>query len=187
LPPSGAGCARWPGGGGRCFYQVAAKAVSATFTAFCAHLLAAYPTAPVVAVICDNVIIHRSKIVQRWLQTYPRLRILHGARYSPHDNPIERIWGALKTYMANSPTLTIQGRIRQVHAFFRERTPSNCWPPPRRTAPRGSPTAPANHEQAASALVASAELPVVDLHARIQPGLQVGRAGQHGLHSGAVT
>jgi len=55
------------------------------FTAFCAHLLAAYPTAPVVAVSCDNVIIHRSKIVQRWLQTHPRLRILHGACYSPHD------------------------------------------------------------------------------------------------------
>ena len=39
---------------GRCFYQVAAKAVSATFTAFCVHLLAAYPTAPVLAVICDE-------------------------------------------------------------------------------------------------------------------------------------
>jgi hypothetical protein len=71
----------------RCFYQVAAKAVSATFTALCAHLLAAYPTAPVVAVICDNLTIHRSKIIQRWLQTPPRLQILHGARYRPHDNP----------------------------------------------------------------------------------------------------
>jgi hypothetical protein len=30
---------------------------------------------PVVAVICDNVIIHRSKILQRWLQTRPRLGI----------------------------------------------------------------------------------------------------------------
>jgi hypothetical protein len=64
----------------------------------------------------------RSKIVQRWLRKHPRLRVLHGARYSPHDNPIERIWGALKTHLANSPTLTIQGRIRQVHAFFRART-----------------------------------------------------------------
>jgi transposase len=108
---------------GRFFYQVAAKAVSATFTAFLEQLLAVYPSAPVVAVICDNVIIHRSKIVQRWLRKHPRLRVLHGARYSPHDNPIERIWGALKTHLANSPTLTIQGRIRQVHAFFRARTP----------------------------------------------------------------
>ena len=63
---------------GRFFYQVTRKAVSATFTAFCEQLLAAYPTAPVVAVICDNVIIHRSKIVQRWLGKHPRLQVLHG-------------------------------------------------------------------------------------------------------------
>ena len=49
-----------------------------------------------------------------------------GARYIPHDNPVERIWGALKAWLANSPTLTIQGRVRQVHAFFRARTPSRC-------------------------------------------------------------
>jgi transposase len=76
----------------------------------------------VVAVICDKVIIHRSKIVGRWLRKHPRLRVLHGARYSPHDNPVERIWGALKAYLANSPTLTIAGRVRQVHAFFRARS-----------------------------------------------------------------
>ena len=93
------------------------QSASATFTAFLEQLLAGLPSAPVVAVICDNVIIHRSKIVQRRLRTQPRLRVLHGARYSPHDNPIERIWDALKTHLANSPTLTIQGRIRQVHAF----------------------------------------------------------------------
>ena len=26
----------------------------------------------------------------------PRMRLLYGARYSPHHNPVERIWGALK-------------------------------------------------------------------------------------------
>jgi transposase len=77
-----------------------------------------------VAVVCDNVIIHRSKLVQRWLAAHPRLRVLHGARYSPRDNPTERIWGALKAWLANSPTLTIQGRVREVHAFFRDRTPA---------------------------------------------------------------
>ena len=68
---------------GQWFYQVTRKAISTSFTAFCEHLLAAYPAAPVVAVICDNVIIHRSKIVQRWLATHPRIQVLHGARYSP--------------------------------------------------------------------------------------------------------
>src|SRR6266545_3476761 len=173
---------------GQWFYQVTRKAISATFTAFCEQLLAAYSAAPAVAVVCDNVIIHRSKIVQRWLATHPRLLVLHGARYSPHDNPVERIWGALKAWLANNPTLTIQSRIRQVHAFFRERTPEQLLAT---AAPHSPPWLPdgytQNHEQAASALVAPAELPVVDLHAGIQPGLHVGRAGQHGLHSGAVT
>jgi transposase len=107
---------------GQWFYQVTRKAVSASFTAFCEQLLAAYPAAPLVAVVCDNVSIHHSKIVQAWLASHPRLRVLHGARYSPHDNPVERIWAALKAALANSPTLTIAGRIRQVHAFFRQRT-----------------------------------------------------------------
>lgn len=111
---------------GRFLYQVAHKAISATFTCFLEQLLAAYPTAPVVAVICDNVIINRSKLVQRWLATHPGMRVLHGARYSSHDNPVERIWVALKAWLANSPTLTIQGRIRQVHAFFRGRSPRRC-------------------------------------------------------------
>ncbi len=108
---------------GQWFYQVTRKAISATFIAFCQQLLTAYPAAPAVALVCDIVIIHRSKLVQRWLGAHPRL-LVHGARYSPHDNPVERIWDALKAWLANNPTLTIQGRVRQVHAFFRGRTPA---------------------------------------------------------------
>jgi Winged helix-turn helix/DDE superfamily endonuclease len=55
---------------GRWFYQVARKAVSATFIAFLDQLAAGYPAAPTVAVVCDNVIIHHPKTVQRgWLPT----------------------------------------------------------------------------------------------------------------------
>jgi transposase len=107
---------------GRWFYQVTRKAVSATFIQFMEHILAGYPDAPVVVLVLDNVIIHRSKKVQAWLRTQPRMRLLYGARYSPHHNPVERVWGVLKAALANSPTLTIAGRIRQVHAFFRQRT-----------------------------------------------------------------
>jgi transposase len=129
---------------GRCFYQVARKAVSATFTTFCQTLLEAYPAAPIVVVICDNVIIHRSKLVRRWLATHPRLLVLHGARYSPHDNPVERIWGALKAWLANSPTLTIAGRVRQVHAFFRDRTDAQLLAT---AAPSSSPWLPEDYGQ----------------------------------------
>ena len=129
---------------GRWFYQVTRKAISVTFTAFCEQLLAAYPTAPVVAVICDNVIIHRSRIVQRWQQAHPRLLVLHGARYSPHDNPVERIWAVLKRWLANSPTSTVQGRIRQVHAFFRQRAPAQMLAT---AAPHSSPWLPEGYVQ----------------------------------------
>jgi transposase len=129
---------------GQWFYQVTRKAVSAGFTAFCEQLLGAYPTAPVVAVVCDNVIIHHSKIVQRWLAAHPRMRVLHGARYSPHDNPVERVWGALKAWLANTPTLTIQGRVRQVHAFFRQRTTAQMLAT---AAPHSSPWLPKDYMQ----------------------------------------
>jgi transposase len=129
---------------GRWFYQVARKAVSVTFCAFCEQLLAAYPAAPVVAVVCDNVIIHHSKIVQRWLASHPRMRVLHGARYSPHDNPVERIWAALKAWLANTPTLTIQGRVRQMHAFFRGRTTTQMLAT---AAPHSSPWLPEGYMQ----------------------------------------
>jgi hypothetical protein len=110
------------------------------------HVLAGYPTAPVVVMVLDNVIIHRSKKVQAWLRTHPRMRLVYGARYSPHHNPVERIWGALKAALANRPTLTIAGRIRQVHAFFRQHSSeqllataaphSSPWLPDRQIAPQ---------------------------------------------------
>jgi hypothetical protein len=107
-------------------------------------VLAAYPAAPVVAVVCDNVIIHHSKLVQQWLAAHPRVVVLQGARSSPHDNPVERIWAAHKAWLANSPTLTIQGRIRQVHAFFRQRTPAQMLTT---AAPRSSPWLPKGYMQ----------------------------------------
>ena len=56
---------------GRWLYQLTRKAVSVACIAFLDQVLDAYPTAPKITVICDNVIIHSSKIVQRWLATIP--------------------------------------------------------------------------------------------------------------------
>jgi DDE superfamily endonuclease/Homeodomain-like domain len=96
---------------------------AADFTAFLDQLLQAFPRAPVIVVICDNDTIHHAKAVTAWLAEHPRLELLYGARYSPHDNPVERIWGGLKNYVANT-AVTWPGRLRQVHAFFRARSPS---------------------------------------------------------------
>jgi len=46
--------------------------------------------------------------------------------------------------VANNPTLTIQGRIRQVHAFFRERSPAQLLAT---AAPHSSPWLPKGYGQ----------------------------------------
>jgi hypothetical protein len=52
--------------------------------------------------ICDNDSIHHARKVTACLVEHPRLELLYGARYSPHDNPAERIWAALTNYLANT-------------------------------------------------------------------------------------
>jgi transposase len=125
-------------------YLVCAKAASAQFIDFCTMLLAAYPTAPVVVVITDGGTCHTSKITREWVDEQPRLRLLIGASYSPQDNPVERIWGALKRWLANNPTATINDRVRQVHAFFRNRTPAQMLTT---AAPHSSPWLPEGYAQ----------------------------------------
>jgi len=63
-------------------------------------------------------------------EEHPRLELLYGARYSPHDNPVERIWGALKNYVANT-AVTWPGRLRQIRSFSATAHPATCLIPPR--------------------------------------------------------
>jgi transposase len=113
---------------------------AADFIAPLDQVLQAFPLAPVIAMICDNDSIHDARKVTAYLKEHPRLELLYGARYSPHDNPAERIWGALKNYVANT-AVTWPGRLRQIHSFFRTRSPDQMlataalwtspWLPPR--------------------------------------------------------
>jgi hypothetical protein len=75
---------------------------AADFIALLDQVLRAFPRAPVITVICDNDSIHHARKVTAYLDKHPRLEVLYGARYSPHDNPAERIWAALKNYVANT-------------------------------------------------------------------------------------
>jgi hypothetical protein len=125
---------------GRFLYQVCRKAVSASFTGFCEQLLAASPTAPVVAVVCDNVIIHHSKPVQAWLASHPRLRVLHGARYSPHDNPVERSWVPSRPTSPTRPRRPWPGASAKSMPSSALAAPPSCWSPPPPTTHPGSPT-----------------------------------------------
>jgi len=81
--------------GGTWVYRLGRRC-AADFIALLDQLLRAFPSAPVVVVICDNDSIHHARKVTAYLEQHPRLELMYGARYSPHDNPAERIWGALK-------------------------------------------------------------------------------------------
>ena len=125
-------------------YAVSGKADSAAFIAFATGLLQLYASAPVIALLCDNGSIHHSRVTQAWLAEHPRLWLLHGAGYSPHHNPVERIWAALKTCLANTPTATMAARIGQVHAFFRWSSPTQLLAT---AAPASSPWLPEGYAQ----------------------------------------
>jgi transposase len=109
---------------GKVHHHVSVKNVSVVFCYFLDLLLAAYPDAPTVAVICDNGTTHHSKITKKWLADHPRLLLIEGAKYSPQDNPVERIWAAMKHHIANTAPTTMADRIRQAHTFFQHRTPN---------------------------------------------------------------
>ena len=75
-----------------------------------------------IVAICDNDSIHHDRKVTTYLEKHPRMEVLYGARYSPRDNPAERIWGTLKNHVANT-AVSWSGRLRQIHSFFRNRSP----------------------------------------------------------------
>ena len=127
---------------GRWVYRLGRRR-AADFIALLRMLTDAFPRALAIVVICDNDSIHHARAVTRYLDTHPRLELLYGARYSPHDNPVERVWAELKNYVANT-AVTWPGRLRQIHSFFRNRSPSQMLDT---AAPRTSPWLPAGYEQ----------------------------------------
>jgi transposase len=128
--------------GGRWFYRLGRRC-AADFIAFLQLLAEAYPRARKIVVVCDNDSIHHAHAVTAYLAGHPRLEVLYGARYSPHDNPVERIWAALKAFIANTAT-SWPGRRRQLHAFFRARSPDQILDT---AAPWTSPWLPPGYEQ----------------------------------------
>jgi hypothetical protein len=64
---------------------------AADFIALLQMLAEAFTQAPVIAVICDNDSIHHARKVTAYLKENPRLELLYGARYSPHDNPADHM------------------------------------------------------------------------------------------------
>jgi len=116
---------------------------AADFIALLDQVLRAFPRALVIAVICDNDGIHHARRVTAYLEKHPGLELLYGARYSPHDNPVERIWAALKNYVANT-AVSWPGRLLQIRSFSRNRPPDQMLAT---AAPWTSPWLPPGYEQ----------------------------------------
>jgi transposase len=124
---------------GRWVYRLGRRR-AADFLALLGQVVAAFPAAPAIVVICDNDQIHHARAVRDFVAAHPGVHLWYGARYNPHDNPVERIWAALKAFIANTAT-SWPGRRRQVHAYFRARAPGQLlataapwtspWFPPR--------------------------------------------------------
>ena len=127
---------------GRWMYRLGRRR-AADFIALLRMLTQAFPAAPVIVVICDNDSIHHARAVTRYLDKHPCMELLCGARYGPHDNPVERVWARLKNYVANT-TVTWPGRLRQIHSFFRNRSPGQMLAT---AAPWTSPWLPPGYEQ----------------------------------------
>jgi len=125
-------------------YHACTRAVSEVFCYFLQHLLDSYPDAPAVVVLCDNDSTHTSRYTRDWLTGHPRLHLITGARYSPQDNPVERIWAVLKHHIANTAVTAVRDRVRQAHHFFRHRTPDDNLTT---AAPWTSPWLPKNYRQ----------------------------------------
>lgn len=99
----------------------APKKNSALFCALLDALVAEYPNARTIHVICDNFIIHSSKITQRHLAGLDGRVVLHFLPpYCPDDNRIERVWQDLHANVTrNHRCKTMDELLANVRSFLR--------------------------------------------------------------------
>jgi transposase len=89
------------------------------FVAFLEQVATQYPTGPLYLAL-DNAPTHRATVVQRWLADHPRVHALWLPTYAAHEaNPVERIWGMLKTDVAaNRLAGSLATLVDAAHRFF---------------------------------------------------------------------
>jgi transposase len=99
----------------------AGRKTSALFCDLLDQLLVEYPTARRIHVICDNYIIHSSKITQRHVESLRGRIVLHFLPpYCPDHNKIERLWQDLHANVTrNHRCGSMDELLRYVRAFLR--------------------------------------------------------------------
>jgi transposase len=90
-------------------------------------ILAAYPSMRLIHVFLDNARYHHAKLVKQWLAAEgQRIRLHFVPPYSPHLNPIERLWGvAHKNVTHNKGYATFAEFKTAMMTFLRDTVPRN--------------------------------------------------------------
>jgi transposase len=111
-------------GSGRLHWVDAERKLAITFVAFLTQLAAAYPEGRLILAL-DNVRMHSAKVVQRWLAANPRVEVVWLPTYAAHEvNPIERIWGLMKSAVAaNRLAGNLGVLVAAANRFFEELDP----------------------------------------------------------------
>lgn len=86
---------------------------------------AQYPTLACIHVYLDNARYHHAKVVKEWLaRTGCRIKLHFVPAYSPHLNPIERLWGLMhKNVTHNRCHPTIRDFAAEILSFLRDTVP----------------------------------------------------------------
>lgn len=92
-------------------------------------ILAAYPSMRMIHVFLDQARYHHAKLVREWLAHHGHRITLHFIpTYSPHLNPIERLWGVMhKNVTHNRSYATFRDFATKVMTFLTQDVPKN-WP-----------------------------------------------------------
>ena len=105
-------------------WKACEQAVSATFLAFLAFLLTAYPEGDLLLAV-DNASYHTSHAVVAWLKAQPRLLLLYLPARRPDLNPVEPLWDALKEAVsANRSFAHLDALLQFIRHFFAHLTPA---------------------------------------------------------------
>ncbi len=109
---------------GKVIWTVSEKKNSAAFIEWLKHLRKCYRRYKRIHVICDNYIIHKSKITQRAVSKMSGIELHFLPPYSPEYNPIERLWGELHANVTrNHRRRTIRELMEDVNAFLYAASP----------------------------------------------------------------